>query len=78
MEKETVKEYFSKPRVLLLVDLGLALLEKALENGHVVDCDEFQRCRWCDMIYDWNDEECKDHEDGCVWPMIEHTIDWYT
>ena len=77
-EKEAVRERFNKQRVLLLVDLGLALLEKALENGHVVECDKFKVCYWCDMMYDWSDKECKEHADNCVWSMIEHTIDWYT
>ena len=77
-QKEEAREHFSKPRTLLLVDLGLALLEKALENGHVVNCDEFKVCYWCDCSYDWDDEECKDHADDCVWPMIEHMIDSYT
>lgn len=77
MKKQEVKDRLNRPRALLLVDLGLALLEKALENGHVVNCDEFKVCYWCDCSYDWDDEECKGHGDDCVWPMVNELITWY-
>ena len=77
MEKEEIRERLNRPRVLLLVDLGFTMLEKALELGHVISCDEFQLCRWCDYCYDWDDEECKDHADDCVWLFVNELITWH-
>ncbi len=76
MKQEEIRELLNRPRALLLVDLGLTLLAKALENGPMINCGEFQMCYWCDIIYISDDKECKDHADGCVWPMVRELVTW--
>ena len=51
--------------------VALKLLEKAIELGHIVNCDEFKVCYWCDSTYSWSDNECSHHEPDCVWLMVE-------